>query len=158
MGLIENPGTDLALAYRTPESLVAELFRRHQQDTDIAHLDLLQHVRALRHGQQAIERRSALHIAFQKPVNLILHQRLQRRNDDGQAAVAMKAIQRRQLVAQRFTTTGCQDRKHMPALHACKNHIVLQTLTGSLVAEISKAEVSLELMAWIMGGTAVPAV
>lgn len=158
VGLIENPSADLALAYRTPESLVAELLRRYQQNADIAHLDLLQHISTLRHGQQAIERRSTLHISLKKPVNLILHQRLQRRNDDGQAAVAMKTIQRRQLVTQRFTTTGCQDSEHMSALHACENHIVLQALAGAFVAEISKAEVALQLMARIVGRAAVAAV
>ncbi len=46
----------------------------------------------------------------------------------------------------------------MSALHAGKNHIVLQTLTGSLITEISKTEVVLKLMARIMDRTAVPAV
>ncbi|MCY1309316.1 hypothetical protein D9M70_594010 [compost metagenome] len=70
----------------------------------------------------------------------------------------MKAIQRRQLVTQRFATTSCQDREHMSALHACKNYIVLQTFTGSLVTEIGKTEVALKLMARIMGRATVPAV
>ncbi len=46
----------------------------------------------------------------------------------------------------------------MSALHTGKNHIVLQTLARSLVAEICKAEVSLKLMARIMDRTAVLAV
>ncbi|MEZ1377040.1 hypothetical protein QVM80_29715, partial [Enterobacter hormaechei] len=70
MRLIENPGTDLTLADRSPESLVAELLGRYQQNADIAHLDFLQYLGALRHSQQAIQRCGALDVTFQQPVDL----------------------------------------------------------------------------------------
>jgi len=72
--LIENPGTNLTLTDRSPESLVAELLGRHKQNADIAHLDLLQYLGALRHGKQAIQRCGALDVALQQSVDLILHQ------------------------------------------------------------------------------------
>lgn len=138
MRLIENPGTDLTLADRSPESLVAELLGRYQQNADIAHLDFLQYLGALRHRQQAIQRCGALDVTFQQPVDLILHQRLQRRDDDGKAAVTMKPVQRRQLIAQRLAPAGRQDGQDVLTTHAGQHYIVLETLSRTLVTKIGK--------------------
>ena len=84
---------------RLAKGLVAELFRGHQQQPDVAELDLLEHIRPFRHRQQAVQRGGALNVARQQAVDLVLHQRLQRRNDHRQAAIAVVAIECRELVA-----------------------------------------------------------
>ena len=84
---------------RLAKGLVAELFRGHQQQPDVAELDLLEHIGPFRHRQQAVQRGGALNVARQQAVDLVLHQRLQRRNDHRQAAIAVVAIECRELVA-----------------------------------------------------------
>src|SRR3989344_530707 len=97
---VEDPGTNLTLGNGAPKRLIAKLLRRHQQNAHITELDHLQHLGTLRHGQQAVEGGSALHVPRKQPIDLVLHQGLQRRDDDREGAVAMKTIQGWQLVAQ----------------------------------------------------------
>ena len=50
VGLVEDPGTDLALGNGPTEGLVAKLLGRDQQDAHVPQLNLLQHLGPLGHG------------------------------------------------------------------------------------------------------------
>lgn len=60
--------------------------------------------------------------------DLILHQRHQRRNDNGQPALD----QRRNLIAQRFARTRRHDRQHVAAAKQCLHH---RGLSGTEIVE-----------------------
>ncbi len=157
MRLVKHPATNLPLPNGTSKCLVTKLLRRYQQDTDIPHLDLFQYIGPLRHGEQTIQCSCRLNTFGQQAIDLIFHQGLQRRNNHRHAAVAVIAVQRRQLIAKRLAATRCQNSQHMLTLHAGQNNIVLQALSRSFVAKIGKAKVPFELPAWIMGFTTVAA-
>lgn len=140
------------------EGLVAKLLGRDQQDAHVPELNLLQHLRPLGHGQEAIEGGGALDVAGQQTIDLVLHQGLQRRDDHRETAIAMKTVQGRKLVAQRFAPFRRENGQHVLALHARQHHVVLQGTAVRLGTKVVEAEVTLELVTWVMGGAAVATV
>ncbi len=155
--LIEDPGTDLPIGDRFAKSVVSELLGRHQQHAHIAQLDLLQHVGPLGHGQQAVQCGRTLDVAREQAVHLIFHQRLQRRDDHCEAAVAVIAIQRRQLIADRLAATGGKHGQHRLASHAGQDDVVLHAAAFRLVAKIVEAKVALEFPPGVVRRAAVGA-
>ena len=120
MGLVEHPAADLALGDGLAERAVAQLLGRDVEQRHVAHPDSAQHVAPLRRGEQAVQRRGEGRArAPDQPVHLVLHQGLQRRDDDGQDAAAVIAHQGRQLEAQRLAAAvgriASSDSLRMPA-------------------------------------------
>ena len=97
VGLVKDPGADLALGNGGAERGIAQLLRRHQQDADIAQPHPFQHLGPLGQGEHAGERCGDLGAGEAgEVIDLIFHQRLQGRDDDGQQITALVAHQRRQ--------------------------------------------------------------
>ena len=128
--LVEDPRRDLALAHRALERAVAQLFGRHVQEREAAEANTLEHVVALGHRQQAVQRRRQLP-ASDLPVqvlHLVLHQRLQRGDHHGQRARPLVVHDRRELVAQRLAAAGRHDREQRRAGEAPLDDPRLQAL------------------------------
>ena len=107
VGLVEDPGADLPLADGGEKRGVAQLFRGDQENADIAEPDAFQDLGAFRHGQHAGEGGGDLGAGQPgEIVNLILHQRLQWRDDDGQQVAAVVTHQRREEIAERLSAPG----------------------------------------------------
>ena len=82
--LVEHPGADLAALEHLAEGCVAQLFGRDVEDGDVTQTHPLQHVAALGRGQHAVDGGSAGGAGLGgEVVDLVLHQRLQRRDDQG---------------------------------------------------------------------------
>ena len=56
--LVQHPGTNLALRQYLPQRLIAQLFRRDNEDADVAQTYTIQHVGALRHRKHAVQCRA----------------------------------------------------------------------------------------------------
>src|SRR5690606_26183452 len=106
MRLVEHPGGDLAKPDRVDETPVAELLGGHEHDPGVAQPDPVERARALGPGEQSVDRDDALHAARDEVVDLVLHQRLQRRDDDRESAAAPVVRERGQLVADRLAAAG----------------------------------------------------
>ena len=113
--LVEHPGADLAVHQRAGESGAAKLLRRDEDQPEVAQAQLVEHGAALERVEQIVEVASAGDAARLQVVDLVLHQRLQRRDHHRQAAVAVEARQRRQLEAQRLAAARGQDGERRPA-------------------------------------------
>ena len=112
MGLVEHPAADLALGDGLGEGAVAQLLRRDVEQRDVAQPDPAQHVAALRRREQAVEGRGKGRAgAPDQAVHLVLHQGLQRGEDDGEDAAAVVAHQGRELEAERLAAAGGQNRQ-----------------------------------------------
>ena len=77
----------------------------------VAQPHLLQHLPPLQRREQTAQRRRGRAAVRDQIVHLVLHQRLQRGQDDRQHAAALVAHQRRQLEAQRLAAAGRQNRQ-----------------------------------------------
>ena len=99
MGLVEDPGANLSLPEGPAKSVVAKLLRRYEQHADVTHLDFFQDIGSLRESQQTAQGGSTLDVGCDQPIYLIFHQRLERRDNDRQAAISVIAVQGRQLIA-----------------------------------------------------------
>lgn len=108
VGFVEHPGGDLAHADRFDEAAAAELFGRHQHDAGVAEADLVERGAALDRCQQAVDGVRRVDADLHQVVDLILHQRLQRRDDHRELAGAPVVHQRRQLIADGLAAAGGQ--------------------------------------------------
>jgi hypothetical protein len=88
------------------EALVFEFLRRHEHDLDVAVGQLLQRPGFLFLTDRRIERDDALDAEVGEHVELVLHERDQRADDDGRALEQ----QRRKLVAQALPGARGHDR------------------------------------------------
>ena len=148
MRLVEDPCGDLTVPDSLAQTRVAQLLRRDEQNADVAQPHPVQHVPALGHREEAVQRRGAEDTLPYQAVDLVFHQRLQRRHHDCKAAGAPVARQRRKLVAERFAGAGGQDREHVLAAHRREHNRFLQrAAAGScwLGPECGEAEVAREL-------------
>ena len=101
VGFVENPAAYFALGDGLAKGTVAKLFRGDIQQRHVPEPDPAQHVAPLRRRQQAVKRRGeGCASAANQSVNLILHQRLQRRDDQREDAPTIVSHQGRQLVAE----------------------------------------------------------
>ncbi len=96
---VKDPGADLALRKHLAHALVAKLFRRDEQNADVAEPHTIEYIRSLGHRQQAVDGRTGFDSTLAQALNLVLHQRYQWRDDDGQGAGAHEARQGGHLVA-----------------------------------------------------------
>ena len=113
--LIKHPGGDFAVPDGVQKRAAAELLGGDKQHAQIAQPQFVQHVFALQRGEHPVEITGAFNAALDHAVDLILHQRLQRRDDDGERARAVKPCQRGKLVTQRFAAAGGQNGKRRRA-------------------------------------------
>ena len=109
--LVEDPGGDLAVTERLSEGRTAELLGGDEDQPQIAQPQLVEHGAALDGGQHPIEIARTGDAARNQVVDLILHQRLQRRDHHRQRAGAIVAGQGRQLEAQRLAAARGEDRQ-----------------------------------------------
>ena len=149
MRLVQHPGADFPLAQGLAQAVAAQLLGRDDQDGHIPQPDALEHIGALGHGQQAVQRGAAADAARLEIGHLIGHERHQGRDDDRQRAGPVIAGQRRDLVADRFARPGRQDAQHVLAPHRRRDDGFLQrsTVRGRrLGAELLEAEPARELV------------
>ena len=103
MGFVEHPGTDFALADGLEKRPAPQLLGRDVQQRNVAHCDAMQHVAPLQRRQQPVQRRGATQRRrhpLRELIHLVFHQRLQRRNHDGQGPATFHPRQRRKLETQ----------------------------------------------------------
>ena len=91
VGFVEHPGADFAMHQRIGKSETAKLLRCDKDQAEVAQAQLVEHDPPLHWIEQAVEVAGAGNAARLEVVYLILHQRLQRRNHHGQAAIAVVA-------------------------------------------------------------------
>ena len=157
MRFVQHPGADFPLAEGLAQAVAAQLLRRDDQDGHIAQPEALEHVGALGHGQQAIQRGAAADAARLEIGHLIGHERHQGRDDDRQRAGLVIAGQRRDLIADRLARTGRQNAQHVLAPHRRLDDGFLQGASvraGRLGAERLEAEPARELMAGVVSRAA----
>ena len=161
VGLVEHPGTDLALLQRAAHRHAAELFRGDQQDRGVAEADLLKGFGSLRHGQQPVDGDTRRDAVAPEACRLIGHQRHQRRQHHSQRARLVIARQCRYLIAQRLACARRQDRQHVLALHRSLDNRLLHRLARVGVfgfrPERVEPEQALELRHRIVVAAAPPA-
>ena len=148
MRFVKDPSSDLPMANSLNKRPVAELLRRYKKNANVAKANFLQHVPPFGHGQQSIQSRSAVNTHLNQIVDLILHQRLQRRNDDRQAAVAPMTRQGGELVADRFAATGWQDSEEAFAGITGADDILLKRAATSILwlrTECRESKVAIKL-------------
>ena len=153
MRFIHHPGADLALAERSPQGGGTQLFRRYQKDTRVSQPDLLQRMRSLGHGQQAVDRHTGSFDVLLQTGHLVGHQRNQRRDDDRQRTGLVIARQRGNLVAERLPRAGGQNSQHVAARHRLFDDHLLQGaahVVCRIWTKVVKAEPPLQLLAGIM--------
>ena len=115
--LIEYPAVDLTLGNGGNETVVAELFGGNQQDADVAQCGFVQYFGAFDHFDQSVEHSGAGNVFSEHSVQLVFHQRLQGRNDDGQPAVTVIAVECGNLITQGFSAARGQDRQRVQTFH-----------------------------------------
>ena len=111
MRFIEYPGADLPVHQGIGERDAAELLGCDEDQSEITQAKLVQHDSPFEWRQQAIEVAGTGDSSRLEVIDLILHQRLKRRDHHREAAVSVVSRQRRQLEAQRLPTAGRQDRE-----------------------------------------------
>ena len=82
MRLVENPGADFPLRQHLAHAAIAQLLGGDEQDADIPQAHAVEHVGPFRHVEQPVDRRAAVDAALAQALDLVLHQRDQRRDDD----------------------------------------------------------------------------
>ena len=80
--LVENPGADFPLRQHLAHAAIAQLLGGDEQDADIPQAHAVEHVGPFRHVEQPVDRRAAVDAALAQALDLVLHQRDQRRDDD----------------------------------------------------------------------------
>ena len=140
---VENPGADFALRQHLAHAAIAQLFRGDEQDADVAQPHAFEHVGTLGHRQQPVDRRATVDAAFVQALDLILHQRHQRRNDDRQGAGTDKARQGGNLVAQRLAGAGRQNAEAVIAAHRALDDDLLQWQPGFFIDRLGTERVGL---------------
>ena len=80
--LVENPGADFPLRQHLSHAAIAQLLGGDEQDADIPQAHAVEHVGPFRHVEQPVDCRAAIDAALAQALDLVLHQRDQRRDDD----------------------------------------------------------------------------
>ena len=105
--LVEHPRADLPVFERLAERAIPELLRRDEDDGEGAAPEALEHLRALERREQAVDRADGARLRLSlERLDLVLHQRLERRDDDGERAVSAVPDERGELVAERLAGAG----------------------------------------------------
>ena len=117
MRFVQHPGADFALIERAPQGAGAKLLRRDDEDASIAEPDPVQRIGPLGHREQSVDRDAGANAAGLQSVDLILHQRDQRRNHHSQRAGLVVPRQGRKLIAKRLAGPGGQDSQNTLAPH-----------------------------------------
>ena len=155
--LVEHPRSNLPMRDRLAEAAVTHLLRRHQQDADIAEPDAVENLFALGQRQEAIHRRGRGHAAPRERVDLILHERLQGRDDDRERAGLAIAHQRRQLIAERLAAASGQDPEERSASERVVDDLFLERVAAGVAAKVVVAEPALEPAPGVVGFAAISA-
>ena len=142
---VKHPTVDLALRNGVDEAGITELFGRDKQDADVAQGGFVQDFGAFHHFHQAVEHGRAGDAFFLQAVQLVFHQRLQRRYDHRQAAVAVVAVERGQLVAQGFAAASGQHRQRVQPLHTRLHHGALSAFKAFHAAKRGQPEMPFQL-------------
>ena len=118
---VDRDGADLELRQLHEEAFEEQALRGHQQQAQRVAFEVALEVALLLRRQVAV--RGGGRVA-QEPqaVELVLHQRDQRRHDDGQPV----GDQRRQLVAQRLAAAGRQDHERIASVNGSRDGLGLQ--------------------------------
>ena len=124
--LVEHPGSDLSQAQGLGEGAVAKLFGGDQHDAGFAQANLVEGRAPFGRREHAVEGDRALDALPDEVVDLVLHQRLQRRDDDGDLAGARVVRQCRHLVADRLAAPGGQDGQQAGLVEAGDDDLALQ--------------------------------
>ncbi|OQA05419.1 MAG: hypothetical protein BWY66_02504 [bacterium ADurb.Bin374] len=123
--LVDDDKADLPLGKGVAERAVAHLFGGDPQDVDIAEGDFFVGLRPLEDGKQAVERPDVRDAAPREGVDLVFHQRLERRYDEGQQVSLPRLHQRGKLVTERLAAAGRQDDEAVPAFEDRFDDILL---------------------------------
>ena len=152
--LVEHPGADLAAFEEAAEARVAKLLGRDVQHGDVAELHALDQRTALGWRQVAVQRAAELEAdAPVQAIDLILHQRAQRRDHHRQRAAVAVTRERRHLIAQRLAAAGRQDAEQRAVPEPGSDDRALQAAAlgrGRLGAEVRKTEPAFELPARVV--------
>jgi len=158
VGLVEDPTADLAAGEHRGDAAVAQLLRRDVQHGHVAETHPLHDIAALRRRQHAVDgRRGGRAGLLRQVVHLVLHQRLQRRDDHGQRPAAHVPDQRRELEAQGLAATGGQQCQQRLLADAVADDGPLQAVAigrRRLRPERVEAEPALQLHIRVVGGAA----
>ena len=112
VGLVEDPAADLAQRDRLGEGRVAQLLGRDVQQAGLPGAHRVERRAPLRRRQPARQRVREVRAGLgAEVVDLIVHQRLQRRHDHGQRAAPQVALDGGQLETQRLAAAGRQQRQ-----------------------------------------------
>ncbi len=110
VGFVHDQQRDRHAADEGAEALVLEPLHRDHEDADLAALDAFHHCRRFLAALARVDAGGGDPVARQEG-QLILHQRQQRRDDQGQVG----QVQGRQLIAQRLARAGGKDRRRRTA-------------------------------------------
>ena len=154
---VEDEAVDLPLFDGGEEAGVAELFRGNEEDADVAQGDTVEDVGAFGDAAHTVQGIDAADAVILQVFDLVHHQRLQRADDDGEAAVAVVAVEGGQLEADGFAAAGREDGQHVFARHARADDGFLSACNVFDGAEAVEAKVAFELVARVVGGLAVVA-
>ena len=109
MRLVDDPVSDLALPEDRADGGVPELLGRDQQDRRVAEPDAVERLVAFRQRQQPVDRDGGGDPVPTQPVDLIRHQRHERRDHHGERPGLVEAGESGQLVADGLAGPGGQD-------------------------------------------------
>ena len=163
VGFVEHPRSDLALTYGCLEGTAAQLLGRDVKERELPEPYAFENVVALGHGEETVQRggetaRPGLAVEV---LDLVLHQRLKRRDDHGERSGPFVMDDCGQLVAERLAATGRQDRKKCPPFHAPGDDPLLKAFPVARRrgrSELRKLEVPFEVGARIVVYSAILAV
>ena len=151
--LVEHPSADLPLIERAAQGPGTELLGGNEENARISEPHPIQSVLTLRKGEEAVYRDAAADPARFQSRHLVRHQRDQGRDHDGQRSGLVITRQGRNLVAERLSGTGRQNREDMLSRHGSLDDGLLQgpsVLARGFRAETVEAEPALQFLAWIM--------
>ena len=131
VGLINHEKRDAQVGEHFDEGVVLELFGRHEDDLHRARCDAGHRDEFLLFREGRIERDGRVDAEFGQHVELIFHQRDQRRDDDRGSFEE----QGRELIAQRFSGTRRKDCQRVLAGHDPSDDLFL-ALVEVLVTEL----------------------
>ena len=153
MGLVQHPGTDLALIQHPAHGSVAELFRRDDEDTRVPEPDPIQRIGSLRQGQQPVDSDARADAMRLQTRHLVRHKRDQGRDHHRQGTRLVVAGQGWDLVAERLAGTGGQNPQNVPPGHCRLDDGLLHgpaVLVRRLRTEVGKAKPTFKLLAGVV--------
>ena len=153
MGLVQHPGSDLALVQHPPERAVAELLGRDDENGGVAEPDPVERVGTFREGQQPVDRDAGADAARLEPRHLIRHERDQGRDHHREGARLVVAGERRNLVAEGLSGARGQNPQYVLPGHRRLDDGLLHgapVITRRLRTEAGIPEPAGELLAGIV--------